>query len=193
MGIEDYTVGSIADLISGNVTPNKPKIVQKKFKNQSSETTVQEQLFNETKQEKQLFPMKTKQKKVKSTPQGKPKKNVNNTPIQRKRKLSENVESEKVEQPKKQKINNSSNSEKRNEKKENAKNEKLVADRTVFVGNIPLPTTTSKLKKLFSKYGNVETVRIRGIPVADVRVPKKVAYIKQQFHPDRTSAHCYVR
>jgi nucleolar protein 12 len=36
-------------------------------------------------------------------------------------------------------------------------------------------------------------VRLRCPPLADPRVPKKVAVIKRDFHPDRNSMHAFVR
>jgi nucleolar protein 12 len=65
--------------------------------------------------------------------------------------------------------------------------------RSIFVGNVPHCVTVKKLKKLFQKYGTVESVRLRCPPLADPRVPKKVAVIKRDFHPDRNSIHAFVR
>jgi nucleolar protein 12 len=66
-------------------------------------------------------------------------------------------------------------------------------DRSIFVGNVPHNITVKKLKKMFEKYGKVESVRFRCPPLADPRVPKKVAVIKRDFHPDRSSMHAFVR
>lgn len=65
--------------------------------------------------------------------------------------------------------------------------------RSIFVGNVPHTITTKKLRKLFEKFGPVESVRLRCPPLADPRVPKKVAVIKKDFHPDRNSMHAFVR
>jgi nucleolar protein 12 len=65
--------------------------------------------------------------------------------------------------------------------------------RTIFVGNVPHDITTKKLRKLFEKYGTVECVRLRCVPLADPRVPKKVAVIKRDFHPERNSMHAFIR
>ena len=65
--------------------------------------------------------------------------------------------------------------------------------RTIFVGNVPHDVTIKKLTKLFEKYGSVESVRLRCPPLADPRVPKKVAVIKRDFHPERNSMHAFVR
>jgi nucleolar protein 12 len=65
--------------------------------------------------------------------------------------------------------------------------------RSIFVGNVPHCVTVKKVKKMFQKYGTVESVRLRCPPLADPRVPKKVAVIKRDFHPDRNSMHAFVR
>jgi nucleolar protein 12 len=65
--------------------------------------------------------------------------------------------------------------------------------RSIFVGNVPHSITTKKLRKLFEKFGAVESVRLRCPPLADPRVPKKVAVIRRDFHPDRNSMHAFVR
>lgn len=63
--------------------------------------------------------------------------------------------------------------------------------RTVFVGNVPL-VHSKKLHKFFSKYGVVESVRLRCAPLDDPRVSKKVAVIKNKFHPQRSSINAFV-
>lgn len=249
MGTEDYAVGSIADLISGNTTPSKLKVVQKVFEKKSPKTPMQvgkspkkpkvktpgtanKQLNVSSEQKAQKFTPQVKRKlsenvkdettEPKSTPRGKRKlsENVKNegteptsTPRSKrkssenvekeetepkstprgKRKLSENVEveAEETEPPKKKQ--NKDLDEKRIKAKENAEKRKLTADRTLFVGNVPITMTKKMLLKVFAEYGDVESVRIRGVPVADVRTPKKVAYIKKEFHPKRTSVLCFVR
>jgi nucleolar protein 12 len=65
--------------------------------------------------------------------------------------------------------------------------------RTIFVGNVPHDITAKKLRKLFEKYGTVESVRLRCPPLADPRVPKKVAVIKRDFHTERNSMHAFIR
>lgn len=40
--------------------------------------------------------------------------------------------------------------------------------RTVFVGNLPLKTKKKKLVKEFSKFGEIESLRIRSVPILDV-------------------------
>lgn len=43
--------------------------------------------------------------------------------------------------------------------------------RTVFVGNLPLKLKKKEIAKEFSKFGEVESVRIRSVPVVDVSFP----------------------
>lgn len=48
--------------------------------------------------------------------------------------------------------------------------------RTVFVGNLPVSSTSKQLKKLFGAYGKVESVRLRSVPVKlDVKMTRKLA------------------
>ncbi|KAF4518607.1 hypothetical protein B566_EDAN009856, partial [Ephemera danica] len=65
-------------------------------------------------------------------------------------------------------------------------------DRTIFVGNLPKEVNHKEVSKLFSKYGKISSVRLRSAPIADSRVPKKVAVIKKDFHADRTNINAYV-
>ncbi|XP_044731179.1 RNA-binding protein 34 [Chrysoperla carnea] len=68
-----------------------------------------------------------------------------------------------------------------------------INNRTIFVGNWPLKKEKKHLKRFFKKYGTIETVRFRSVPVGDIRIPKKVTAITKQFHPDRTSTNAYVQ
>jgi len=85
---------------------------------------------------------------------------------------------------------------------ENPSNEKSSEDddsinakeeRTIFVGNLPNTIKKMKLKNWFSKYGTVESVRLRSAPLADTRTSKKLAVIKREFHENRTNINGYVR
>lgn len=68
-----------------------------------------------------------------------------------------------------------------------------VKARTIFVGNVPIKCTKKDLKKHFRKYGIIESVRVRGVPAANPKLPKKVVLIKQEFHPERNNLICYIR
>ncbi|CAG9794652.1 unnamed protein product [Diatraea saccharalis] len=66
--------------------------------------------------------------------------------------------------------------------------------RTLFVGNVPFNKKCKKeIKKIFSKYGIIETVRIRTVPVKDARVTPKLAIIKNELHPERSTVNVYVK
>ncbi|XP_050357474.1 uncharacterized protein LOC126778119 [Nymphalis io] len=66
--------------------------------------------------------------------------------------------------------------------------------RTIFVGNVPFSSKCKKeIKKIFSQYGLIETVRIRTVPVKDARVTPKMAVIKNELHPDRSTVNVYVK
>lgn len=43
--------------------------------------------------------------------------------------------------------------------------------RTVFVGNLPLKLKKKEIAKEFGKFGEVESVRIRSVPIVDVSLP----------------------
>ncbi|KAJ0170680.1 hypothetical protein K1T71_013452 [Dendrolimus kikuchii] len=74
---------------------------------------------------------------------------------------------------------------------------KMDADevkRTLFVGNVPFSAKCKKqIKKIFNKYGKIETVRIRTVPIKDARVTPKLAVIKNELHPDRTTVNMYIK
>uniref|UniRef100_A0A146KSP7 RNA-binding protein 34 n=1 Tax=Lygus hesperus TaxID=30085 RepID=A0A146KSP7_LYGHE len=65
--------------------------------------------------------------------------------------------------------------------------------RTVFVGNLPCSVKKMKLKKWFSKFGEVESVRLRCPPIANPDVPKKVSAMQKDFHEERTNISAFVR
>ena len=68
---------------------------------------------------------------------------------------------------------------KTNEGSNNNNNSNNVKDRTIFVGNLPLVTTTRKsLAKLFRGCGPIESTRIRSVPVVlgvGVKLPQSMA------------------
>lgn len=65
--------------------------------------------------------------------------------------------------------------------------------RTVFVGNLPVKVKKPSLKKMFSKFGKIETIRFRCAGRPDLKTTKKVAVIKQNFHEERQNICAYVR
>ncbi|CAK9173416.1 unnamed protein product [Ilex paraguariensis] len=64
--------------------------------------------------------------------------------------------------------------------------------RTVFVGNLPLKVKKKALLKEFSKFGEVESVRIRSIPLIDTKVPRKGAIINKKINDAADSVHAYI-
>ncbi|PON87445.1 Splicing factor-like protein [Trema orientale] len=64
--------------------------------------------------------------------------------------------------------------------------------RTLFVGNLPLTVKKKALIKEFSQFGEVESVRIRSVPITDTKKPRKGAVITKQFHEAADSVHAYV-
>ncbi|CAH4035354.1 unnamed protein product [Pieris brassicae] len=66
--------------------------------------------------------------------------------------------------------------------------------RTLFIGNVLFkPKTKKDIKKLFSQYGDIDTVRIRAVPVKDATMTPKLAIIKNELHPERTTVNVYVK
>ncbi|XP_039141847.1 RNA-binding protein 34 [Dioscorea cayenensis subsp. rotundata] len=68
--------------------------------------------------------------------------------------------------------------------------EKLL--RTVFVGNLPLRTKKKALMKEFGRFGEIESVRIRSVPLLDSKIPRKGAVIKGKINESVDSVHAYI-
>ncbi|KAF3337550.1 RNA-binding protein 34 [Carex littledalei] len=64
--------------------------------------------------------------------------------------------------------------------------------RTVFVGNLPLKIKRKEILKEFQQFGEVESVRIRSVPLADTKVPRKGAIIQGKVNEAVDSVHAYV-
>ncbi|XP_031125257.1 nucleolar protein 12 [Ipomoea triloba] len=64
--------------------------------------------------------------------------------------------------------------------------------RTVFVGNLPLKIKKKTLFKEFSKFGEIESIRIRSVPLADSKVPRKGAVLKKQLNENADGVHAYI-
>ncbi|KAK9472140.1 uncharacterized protein V1510DRAFT_141720 [Dipodascopsis tothii] len=70
------------------------------------------------------------------------------------------------------------------------------AQRTLFVGNVNSSVISSKadaatLKKTFTKYGKVQSIRFRSIAFSEI-LPRKVAFVQQKLHEKRSSVHAYI-
>jgi nucleolar protein 12 len=67
-----------------------------------------------------------------------------------------------------------------------------VLARTAFVGNVPLSVKRKDLKQLFKPFGNIESVRLRGV-IADVpNLPKKTALLARRLHKNCDALLAYV-
>ncbi|CAH2046156.1 unnamed protein product, partial [Thlaspi arvense] len=64
--------------------------------------------------------------------------------------------------------------------------------RTVFVGNLPLKIKKKLILKEFSKFGEVESVRIRSVPIVDSKKTRKGAIMLKQINEKASSVHAYV-
>lgn len=78
-----------------------------------------------------------------------------------------------------------------NKKRLTAAEKEEAETRTLFVGNVPVNADKNDLKKLFSQYGNVESVRFRNITVNNPDKRLK-SIIHQDYHPERDSMVAYV-
>lgn len=65
-------------------------------------------------------------------------------------------------------------------------------DQTLFVGNISQDAVQKDIKKLFRKYGKIESVRIRGVIPANPLIPKKAAFLTNRLAPFSDSLQAYV-
>ncbi|XP_063896213.1 uncharacterized protein LOC110376046 isoform X2 [Helicoverpa armigera] len=87
--------------------------------------------------------------------------------------------------------------EKKEVQKEESGVERITEDeikRTLFVGNVPFSAKCKKeVKKIFSKHGQIETIRIRTVPIKDGRYTPKLAVIKNELHPERTTVNVYIK
>ncbi|WOG90083.1 hypothetical protein DCAR_0209324 [Daucus carota subsp. sativus] len=68
--------------------------------------------------------------------------------------------------------------------------EKLL--RTVFVGNLPLKVKKKTLLKEFSQFGEIDSVRIRSVPIMNSKTPRKGAVIKKEFNAAVDNVHAYI-
>ena len=86
------------------------------------------------------------------------------------------------------------------------KDEKVLSEEinkdelTVFLGNIPITETIKTIKKFCSHYGNVESVRLRSVPIAGTKVDdngnqdlvKKVCVNSHLYGEQKGSLNAYV-
>lgn len=70
------------------------------------------------------------------------------------------------------------------------------AEKTVFVGNVPVTVVTSKaiykkFKNHFSKIGKILSIRFRSISFNET-LPRKIAFAQKKFHNQRETLNAYV-
>lgn len=70
------------------------------------------------------------------------------------------------------------------------------AQRTVFVGNVPITVVTSKpiykkFKQLFEVVGEIDSIRFRSISF-DEALPRKIAFAHKLFHQSRQNLNAYI-
>jgi len=51
----------------------------------------------------------------------------------------------------------------------------------------------SVIKDTFKQFGEIESMRLRSVSVNTLKIPKRVAIIRKQFHPQRSTANIYIR
>ncbi|XP_066591163.1 RNA-binding protein 34-like [Prorops nasuta] len=64
--------------------------------------------------------------------------------------------------------------------------------RTIFIGNIPKESTKTQIKKLFSVFGEIENIRIRGIIPEKLNGSKRIAAITKKIHANVNNLISYV-
>lgn len=207
----EYSVGSLAELISGLKTPNKQKVIAKKVKpekkiNGSKKLNETENETNTSSHTHKNAIRTNKKRELLSDVVERYQKNYKKLKDEENgiklRKSSEGNQSTVLPQTnngkglkiKKEKLSrNTKNAERRIKQKIRTTENPEENDRTIFVGNVPLNVTKKDLKKVFNKYGPVESIRIRGVPVPNLKTPKKVAAIKKEFHPDRNNVVSFIK
>ena len=73
-------------------------------------------------------------------------------------------------------------------------------DTTIFVGNIPLSADVKSLKKYFKEFGEIESIRLRSVPIAGAAVDdhgnqdlvKKVCTNSRKFGDQKGSFNAYM-
>ena len=64
--------------------------------------------------------------------------------------------------------------------------------RTIFVGNLPLNVKKKTLIKGFKNFGEVESVRIRSVPLQDTKKPRKGAILSKKINESAESVNAYI-
>ncbi|KAF8708823.1 hypothetical protein HU200_030213 [Digitaria exilis] len=64
--------------------------------------------------------------------------------------------------------------------------------RTVFVGNLPLRTKRKVLTKEFAAFGEIESIRIRSVPLVDTKLTRKGAVLQGKVNELVDNVHAYI-
>ncbi|WVZ61332.1 hypothetical protein U9M48_011230 [Paspalum notatum var. saurae] len=64
--------------------------------------------------------------------------------------------------------------------------------RTVFVGNLPLRTKRKALTKEFAAFGDIDSIRIRSVPLVDNKLTRKGAVLQGKVNEKVDSVHAYI-
>lgn len=64
--------------------------------------------------------------------------------------------------------------------------------RTVFVGNLPLRTKRKVLIKEFAAFGEIESVRIRSVPLVDTKLSRRGAVLQGKVNGLVDNVHAYI-
>lgn len=73
-------------------------------------------------------------------------------------------------------------------------------NKTIFVGNIPIEETVKSITKYFEEFGEIESVRLRSLPIAGTAIDdkgnqtlvKKVCAFNKKFGDQKSSLNAYV-
>lgn len=195
-----YTVGSLADLISGSKTPNKPKVeiqqVQSKpYKQKKTEVSVEKSKQPQKRKANDDVPEKPKRAK---TDTKKDKFSPDKVKKIKQVKLNESLETPKKpktgESPEKEPISENAKAalkRMKDRKKETFRDPEKEA-RTIFIGNVPIQCKKEEMRTFFKKYGTIESVRFRCAARKDLSLPKKAAFLMKQIHPKAAQMVCYI-
>lgn len=64
---------------------------------------------------------------------------------------------------------------------------------TIFIGNVPVTCKQKDLKKLFEKYGKIEKIWFRSVPVEQNKKGKKANFILKNFIDGAESMNAYIK
>ncbi|XP_072959242.1 uncharacterized protein [Typha angustifolia] len=76
--------------------------------------------------------------------------------------------------------------------KEESYDDESKLARTVFVGNLPLKTKHKTLLKEFATFGEIESVRVRSVPLKNTKTPRKGAIFQGEINDAVDSVHAYI-